>query len=38
MEPAVIVLWIYAGCCFVMTLESIKDLFNNKVKCRKIGR
>ena len=24
------------GCCFAMNLESIKDIFNNKVKCRNI--
>jgi len=24
------------GCCFAMNLESIKEIFNNKVKCRNI--
>ena len=32
MEPAVIVLKIFAGCYFAMNLGSIKDFFNNKVR------
>lgn len=28
----------FENLCFAKNLESIKDLFNNKVKCRKIGR